>query len=306
MEEKFCEYNYYPSPNEVDQWAESIWELADSVRYKAETLSDNGFTMSLGVYHLRDEFTYVKFSPEGMDEFYGYWQPAMSTPAPLLIHTPGYLAAISTHPDLVSLGYNVLHISPMGYTTPEGQDENKMRDGNWPVFADTILSNAQGGYRQWLMNCILAIEWAVKQPQVLKNRISFFGTSQGGAGSLLLGSIYKDKGVRCIAADVPGLTNVPLVKRLGIKPFPLDLYNIIKEDDWRAVGLIDTISHVHRLNCPILLTAGGRDDTCPAEAIKSLFELLKGTRSYNFFENLEHRYSREFVNLLFSWVRMYA
>ena len=306
MGNQLNKYKYYPRPEEVDRWVESIREWADATECQVELLNDNGFIKRFGVYHLRKDFTYVKFSPKGMDEFYGYWQPAMSNPAPLLIHTPGYNADISIHPDLVSQGYNILHVAPLGYVTPDGPNENKrQRDGNWPVFQETIISKAQKGYRQWLMNCILAIEWARKQPEVIADRISFFGTSQGGAGSLLLGSIYKDERVRCIAADEPAFTNVPLVREYVDEPFCC-VGGLVKDEDWGTIGLVDTISHVHRLKCPVLLTAGGKDALCPASAIKSLFELLPGTRSYNYFEHLEHGYTREFIVLVSAWFRMYA
>ena len=303
----FNEYDCYPKPKEVDDWVESIWDEGNKIKCRTEILNDNGFLNRLGVYHLRNEITYVKFDPEFEDVFYGFWQPAMSTPAPLLFHSPGYNADISMHPDLVAHGYNVLHVSPLGYTTPEGCDETKKRNGVWPVFSETIESNARKGYRQWIINCMLAIKWAMNQPEVIKNRISFFGTSQGGAGSLLLGSIYMGKGVRCVAADVPALTNVPLAKKVREKPFPFDIYDYdIDKDGWRAMGMVDTISHVHRYKFPVLLTAGGKDNVCPSEAVKSLFEMLPDSCSYSYFRNLEHRYSREFIYLVTSWIKMYA
>ena len=298
-------YEYYPTHNEVDKWVEFLWELSESICCNAEILCECGFTDSIDIHYAKEEFTYVKFAPQEMDEFYGYWQPAMSYPAPLLVHTPGYSAAISMHPDIVFQGYNVLHINPLGYMTPTGPDDGKKRDGNWPVFEDTIISSAKEGYRYWLVNCLLAIKWALSQPEVIKERISFFGTSQGGGAALLLGSIFKDRGIRCIAADVPFLTNIPMEQLTRSKPFPCQVDNFNK-NIWQVLGLIDTISHVHRLNCPVLLTAGGKDENCPSDTIKSLFELLPGTCSYNFFKNLEHRASREFEYLIQAWFRMYA
>lgn len=308
MDTNYEEFKNYPKPEEVDKWVESIWNMAESIKCNVEVLSDNGFSFSLGIRHVKDEFSYVKFMPEGMDEFYGYWQPVMSGPAPLLVHTPGYGAEISTHPELVSLGYNVLHISPLGYATPGGPDLTKQRDNNWPVLADTALSQGEKGYKQWLVNCILAIKWTMKQREVIENRISFFGTSQGGGCSVLLGSIFKDKGVRCVAADVPFLTNLPVARRFKSITYnyePLSSIDNI-EGGWRGLGFVDTISHVKRLDCPVLLTAGGKDDLCPAGAIKSFSESLPGTFSYNYFDTLGHRCSREFISLLSSWVRMYA
>ena len=51
------------------------------------------------------------------------------------------------HPELVGAGYNVLHVSPLGYSTPTGPDETKKRDGNWPVLPDSALSGGTKGYR---------------------------------------------------------------------------------------------------------------------------------------------------------------
>lgn len=308
MNNEFKEFEEYPTPDEVDKWVASIWEMANSIKFEAELLPDNGFQFNLGIRHVKNEFRYVKFKAEGMSDFYGYWQPVMSGPAPLLFHTPGYGAEISTHPDLVALGYNVLHVSPLGYATPKGPNNDKVRDNTWPVLTDTVTSLAEKGYKEWLVNCILAIKWAMTQNEVIENRLSFFGTSQGGGASLLLGSIFKDKGVRCVAADVPFLTNLPISKALKSITYEYEPLSSIDNIDggWKSLGFVDTVSHAKRLSLPVLLTAGGKDNICPAEAVESLFKLLPSTRSYNYFPNLEHRYSREFINLVSAWFRMYA
>jgi cephalosporin-C deacetylase-like acetyl esterase len=216
-----------------------------------EKLDNNGFSFSLGVNHCSHEFQYVKFSPEGMDPFYGYWQPALSTPAPLLIHVPGYGAEMSTHPDLVSLGFNLLHISPLGFATPQGPNESKKRNDAWPVLPDSVISKGEAGYRIWLAQCLMAIRWAMGQTEVIEDRVSFFGTSQGGGGSLLLGSLFKDRGVRCVAADVPFLTNYPMAAGRGAYRHATEgLENVEdKAAGWKALGLVDTISHADRLTC---------------------------------------------------------
>jgi cephalosporin-C deacetylase-like acetyl esterase len=301
-------FKYYPSREEVDKWVDSIWKLADSTHCKVEVLNSNGFSKSMGVNHVSEEFTYVKFIPERMDEFYGYWQPVMSGPAPLLFHVPGYGAEMSTHPDLVAQGYNVLHVSPLGFVTPEGPDESKKRNGNWPVLPDTVISGAEKGYKLWLMNCILAIRWAMTRPEVIENRVSFYGTSQGGGASLLLGSLYRDRGVRCVAADLPFLTNYPMGKGRGAYFHAVEGLNEVedKRAAWKALGLVDTLSHAERLSCPVLLTSGGRDEVCPAETIESLYRILPGTKSYTHFINLAHRYTREFIPLAAAWFRLYA
>ncbi|NQT91195.1 MAG: hypothetical protein HQ559_00425, partial [Lentisphaerae bacterium] len=159
------EFQWYPSNEEVDEWIGSLWASADATGCEVVRMEEQGFTHNFGVRHMPG-YQYVEFRPEGSDPFYGYWQPALSGPSPLLVHVPGYGAEMSVHPDLVAEGYNVLHISPLGYSTPGGADESKMRDGRWPVLPDTVLSGAEEGYKEWLKHCLLAIRWAMLLPEV--------------------------------------------------------------------------------------------------------------------------------------------
>lgn len=32
---------------------------------------------------------------------------------------------------------------------------------------------------------------------------------------------------------------------------------------WNQLGYVDTLSHAHRINVPVMLSAGGLDNTCP-------------------------------------------
>ena len=301
--------DYYPDAASVDAWLDGIWQEAQQTAFDAELLDEQGYGPHLGIRHMRG-YGYVRFTPRDRAPFYSYWQPAPSAPAPLLVHTPGYGAEISVHPDLVAQGYNVLHINPLGYVTPSGADLGKQRDGGWPVFGDTLASGAQRGYRQWLQDCVLAIRWARSQAEVLPNRLSFFGTSQGGGASLLLGSLYRDHGVRCVAADEPWMIDFP--RAMSLRPdWALSLQERMAALDdpsplCRALGTIDALSHARRLTIPVLLTAGGADATCPAPTIEALFDRLPTTRLYCYLDGQAHGYTREFITLAAAWFRLYA
>jgi len=304
---------YYPSDIEVDQWLDDIWTDAN---HSCDTalnfeLLENGFENSLCIGHIKG-LRYIKFFPEGRTPFYAYWQPAPNGPAPLLVHTPGYGAEICIHPDLVMSGYNVIHINPLGYMTPAGPDETKKLEGTYfRVLPDTVTSKAQIGYKQWLMDCVLAIRWAQAQSNVLPDRISFFGSSQGGFGSLMLGSLYKDRGVRCLAADVPFGTDFLLAKQLNEGTGYDMAFAALKgmenqKDGWHAIGLIDLQSHARRLNIPVMLTAGGEDVLCPPATIKSFFEKLSSTKLYYYIDKQPHDYTNQFITMVSSWFRLYA
>jgi pimeloyl-ACP methyl ester carboxylesterase len=223
---------------------------------------------------------------------------------------------MSAHPELVADGYNVLHVNPLGYATPRGPDESKRPDGEWPVLSDTVSSLGAAGYVDWLAQAAAATLWALEHDAVAPDRFAFFGTSQGGGTALMLASIFRDLGVRAAAADVAFLTNMAMVYEGEPGPaYSLGLNRIDemareRPDDvpaaWRAVGFIDTLSHVHRLTMPVLLTAGTEDGSCPAPTIRSLFEKLPGTRSYTELAGQGHGYTTPFLHLARAWFRLYV
>jgi cephalosporin-C deacetylase-like acetyl esterase len=296
----------YPDAEAIDAWCDELYARALGLDYTAEVLAVEGpkHAVPRHVYDPR----YVRFDLQDQPSFYGYWQRAPGPrPAPLLLHVPGYGGEMSAHPELVQAGFNVLHINPLGYCTPDGFDLSRQANNTWPVLPDTAASHGERGYVDWLTQALVAARWAESQESVCAGRIGCFGTSQGGGGALLLGSLLREKGIRAVAADLPFLTNFPLMSK-----YPnLGAYGLVLGEGeptagaWRGLGFIDTLSHAHRLDMPVLLTAGTADVTTPPESIKSLFEVLPGTRSYMEFAGLEHGYTPHFIPLANTWFRLY-
>ncbi len=290
---------------DIDEWVSAIKkEGSKECKYTEEYIDP--FSIPQYIFQSIGADRYIKIESEGYEPFYCYFQPCFNKKAPLIVHTPGYGSEMSMHPELAQY-YNVLHISPMGYVTPQGKDESKMTMNGAPsVLPDTFLSGGKGGYFTWLVNCVMAVKWALAQENVIENRVSFFGTSQGGGGSMLLGSIFNDI-TQAVACDQPFLTNLTLGENRGAYTMGVDMYKdfdveIVKQGKF----YIDTLNHVHRFNFPVLLTSGGKDDVCPPDTIVSLFEKLSGTKSYTHFEHLQHGYNREFVQMAKAWFMIYA
>jgi cephalosporin-C deacetylase-like acetyl esterase len=76
-------------------------------------------------------------------------------------------------------------------------------------------------------------------------------------------------------------------------------------DAWRAIGLIDTASHAHRLTFPTMLTAGRADPVCPADTIIALYDRLPHTRSLTDIAGQIHEYTQPFLHLAMAWFRLY-
>lgn len=299
----------YPSPEQIDAWAQEQLRRSRNISVEGQMLDFTPITTAFGNNPNTLEAKYVRFTAgDGRRPFYGYWQPAQNTPAPLLIHLPGYGAFMTNHPQISDMGYNVLHISPLGYAEPQrAAEELALPDGRFPVLPNTAAGKP-GGYEDWISDCLLAIRWGLERPEVLPGRLSLYGTSQGGGGCLLVASILGAQRVRCVCADLPFLTDFPRSRLEG------DAYDILKDvynsmphvGFWRRLGYIDTVSHAHRLTMPVMLSAGGMDTTCPPATVESLFQKLPGTRQYTYLEHQVHTHSRSSMYLFSAWLRMYA
>lgn len=297
----------YPTAADVDLWAEGLLQKSHTIEITGTFTGDNPIVHAFGNGPNSLVNRFVRFEDSNGHIFWGYWQPAMKQPAPLLINLPGYGGNISMHPQIHDDNYNILHISPLGYISPDGaHTEMAMEDGNWPVLPNTAMG-LPGGYGDWLLDCLLAIRWAKEQPGVLADRLSLYGTSQGGGGSLLLASILKDQ-VRCVCADLPFLTAFPMTGLAG------EAYGLLKEAHstveealfWNRLGYIDTVSHSHRLTMPVMLSSGGKDTVCPPETIEYLFHRLSGTKQYTYLEDNVHTHSRQSMVLFRCWLALHA
>ncbi len=302
----------YPSRQEVDSWSDRLARQVDQEDFEAFILKEAVFGLAAAPRHFRPQ--YIEFRRAGR-RFYGIWQRAQHDQAgPLLVHLPGYGAEMSVHPELTAQGFHVLHVNPLGYNTPSGFDESLREEGKgWPVLPETILSHGQGGYVDWLGDALCAVGWARRRDCVCSDRLGFFGTSQGGGAALLLGSILTSD-CKAICADLPFLTGFKVALEDLEDP---GVYGMVYEplmgqagpdrDACRkAAGFIDTLSHAHRLNMPVLLTAGGLDKACPPATIQALFDSLSGTRSITHLSRQGHASTVEFLALSQAWMTLHV
>jgi len=52
----------------------------------------------------------------------------------------------------------------------------------------------------------------------------------------------------------------------------------------------------------VLMSAGGKDQTCPLATIKSVYERLPGPKSFKFYPELAHTSCLDFYNLSWIWL----
>ena len=303
-------FSYYPSDEELEDWIDRIWQTAVNNPVKVSVFPVRNERATF-FPHQMHRTVFYQFEQDGMEPFCGIFTPCSNGPRPLVVHTPGYGAGGSFHPEIIGENYNVLELSPLGYWTPNGDRRELAWEGTteWPVLPNTAMDhNSLSGYYGWLVNAVAAIRWAMEQPSVEPNRVSFFGTSQGGGGSLLLGSIFRDRGTRCVCAEEPFLTDFPLANwrgAYGVAHFGFK--KVSPEVGWHNLGFVDTLRHAERMTYPVMLTVGTADGTCPPETIACLFEKLNAAdKMFLSMKDQGHGYHLEFIRHVLTWLSLYA
>ncbi len=266
--------------------------------YKAEFI--DGFSVPIPIYddiECAENGRYIRCRKEGKDEFFSWFVPAKERNMPLLVVLPGYDARLRCYPD-VSDKYNMLFISPLGYSTPYGSDINKACGrSTWPVLYNT-LCGFEGGYSDWLTDAITVIKFIEDEKLADTEKLIFSGTSQGGAMALILASFYgKD---RCLAAcaDLPFLIGYS-TRRLNdvIYEFPPPPEIRFRPSEARKrLSLVDPEWHVSRLKMPVLITSSDFDEDCPEKDITDLYHQIPETttKTYIKYKGRPHGYSGEF------------
>jgi cephalosporin-C deacetylase len=165
------------------------------------------------------------------------------------------------------------------------------------------LSRPEGAYYQGAYaDVIRGIDYLVSRSDINRDRIAIAGTSQGGGIALAVASL--DKRLKAVVAHLPFLcdmrraarTDGSLVKKL------LDDAGINDEAHLRTLGYFDPLELVPALDAPALVSSGGRDTTCPADTIRSVFDRIPGVKSLFHDPELIHTSSGVFYAMSWQWL----
>lgn len=224
---------------------------------------------------------------------------APAKPWPVLVTTPGYGGRQQgLQLGESQRGYAILQVFPRS----QGESTALWRiDG--PDKLTWRLDRPEGAYYQGAYADVMrGIDFARSHIELDGERIALVGTSQGGGIALAVGAL--DPRVRAVVAHVPFLCNFRLAARTSGSLVQRLLTQAGRLDE-RALRTLDFFDPLHLaadLKSPVLVSAGGRDDTCPAATIQSVVDRLPGRRTLTFYPDLPHTSSVDFYNLTWSWL----
>lgn len=221
---------------------------------------------------------------------------------PVIISAPGYGGTQqSVMLSECQRGYAVLQVFPRG----QGESEELWKLNG----ADKLtmhLDKPNGAYYQGAYaDVIRGIDYIVSRDDINPKRISIVGTSQGGGIALAVAGL--DTRIKVVVAHVPFLCNFPLAARTtgSLVKKLLDKAKQNNDTALKTLFYFDPINLVSRLKVPVLLSAGGKDEVCPAATIQSVYEKLPGIKSIMYYPDLIHTSCTAFYNFSWHWLDLY-
>jgi cephalosporin-C deacetylase len=218
---------------------------------------------------------------------------------PAVITAPGYGGSQQgVMLDECQRGYAILQVYPRS----QGPSADLWKvDG--PEKLTWNLQQPDGAYYQGAYaDVIRGVDYLVSRADIDKDRIAIAGTSQGGGIALVVASL--DPRIQAVVAHVPFLCDMRRASRLpgSLVKKLLDTAGMNDEQHLRVLDYFDPLQLVPALKASALVSSGGRDEVCPAETIRSVFDRIPGVKSLFHDPELTHTSSERFYKLMWGWL----
>jgi cephalosporin-C deacetylase len=223
-------------------------------------------------------------------------------PLPAIVTVPGYGG--TQQGVMLSecmRGYAILQVYPRA----QGESADLWKiDG--PDKLTWHLAKPEGAYYQGAYADVMrGIDYLVSRPDIDAARIGLAGTSQGGGIALAVAAL--DARVKVVVAHVPFLCDLrqsAVTPKCLVKDL-LDRAGCNNEATLRTLDYFDPLQLAPDLHGPALISAGGKDETCPAATIRAVFDRIPGTKSLMVYPDLPHTSCAGFYEMTWPWLDLY-
>ena len=222
-------------------------------------------------------------------------------PLPAIVTAPGYGGSQQgVMLDECQRGYVILQVYPRS----QGESEELWKiDG--PEKLTWGIDRPQGYYYEGAYaDMFRGIDFLVSRPEVDPRRIAMMGTPGRRYCS---GSGRTRSRVHAVAAHVPCLCNMRDAAAISgsLVNTLLNKANANRPGAWSTLDYFDPLRLAPHIHAPTLISAGGKDQTCPASAIRSVFDAVPAIKTLAWYPDLPHTSSQSFYALSWAWMGMY-
>lgn len=242
-----------------------------------------------------------------------YLVPQQPGPFPAVVQYHGYSGARAEPYNLLMWalqGYAVLAVDVRGQSG-ETSDPTHYPGGHvtgWMTMG--ILDPAEYFYRGVYVDCMLALEFLAERPEVDVSHIGVMGGSQGGALTLAVAAL-SDRPALAMP-DEPYLCHFRRAVEIAERNPYLEITAYLKnhphheEQVWRTLSYFDNLNLCDRISCPLLMSVGLQDRTCPPSTIFAVYHHLKvGARALRVYPYHDHEHIQAHVVDKIAWANHY-
>jgi cephalosporin-C deacetylase len=191
---------------------------------------------------------------------------------PGLIQVPGYNMEPPVPKNWAARGYAAFSVAPRGKLR-----SNRQFNPGYPgLLTYGMVDRNTYSYRGFYMDACRAVDFLLTRNEVNGDRIGVTGHSQGGltvSTAALRPEIKAAAGAPYLCGYMDSIELTDAYPYQEIADY-LRLYPESREQVENTLAYFDGINLAHRITCPIIVSVGLQDSTCPPETGFAMFDAI--------------------------------
>jgi cephalosporin-C deacetylase-like acetyl esterase len=155
-------------------------------------------------------------------------------------------------------------------------------------------------FKKSILGINRAINWLAERPDVDKRHFAMFGSSQGGAFTLIMSGLNKN--IKAASANVPALCDQAGYK-LGRTPGWPRIAASNDPEKLKMSGYFDAVNFACGITCPIIVSAGFIDSTCSPSSVYAAYNTIKSPKMMFNEPDMGHSQSKRFSEYQAEWLK---
>ena len=193
---------------------------------------------------------------------------------PGLLQVPGYSMEPPIPKVWAAKGYAAFSVAPRGKL-----GSNRQFNPGYPgLLTYGIVDRNTYSYRGFYMDACRGVDFLLTQDEVDRSRIGVTGHSQGGGLSVVTAALRPE--IKAATAGAPFLCGIMDAMELTDSYPYQEIADYLRLNSERrprveeTLAYFDGINLAHRITCPIIVSVGLQDSTCPPETGYAMFDAI--------------------------------